>query len=95
MRQGFPFVRFGDISKLTALQDDCSWVEDLHDLGHDGLEEAVERGVIGAVAHWYVDRVELAMALPHIPYVPRSRKEVVPVLVEAHSKHPTQDHEPE
>ena len=47
----------------TALQHDGARLEDLHDARHDGLEEAVERRVVRAVAHRHIDRVIPPVAL--------------------------------
>ncbi len=70
------------------MQHNCSGAEHLHDLGHDGLEEAVEGGVIRAVPHRHVDRVELSMPLPDVLQIARAREEVVAVLVEADRQDP-------
>lgn len=51
--QSLPTSTQGAIAAVrTALHDDCAGLEDLHDLGHDGLEQGVECAVIGAILGW-------------------------------------------
>lgn len=42
----------------TALHYDCPWLEHLHDLAHDGLEQRMEGVIRGAILKGHVDRVE-------------------------------------
>ena len=69
---------------LTALHDNGSWLEDLHDLSHDRFEQLMESCVIRTISKRDIQAVVAPVVFPNVLRIASAWKKVVPILVEGY-----------
>jgi hypothetical protein len=70
-----------------TLQNHCSWLENLHHFGDEGLEERLVAFIINAVIQWHIESIIFAFPISNIPQIPCSWK-VVPEFMKRNCHDP-------